>query len=158
MSACSTNSNSATPDLRGNWFTRAVDWMDVNGPGAWIALMVAGFIFVWPLGLVLLFFILFTGRFGGRWREERRAMRRGFSCGRGMNIHASRATGNAAFDTYKADTLERLEREQQDFEEFLHRLRKSRDKAEFDQYMNERAKAAEAVDTIGQDTRDTRSA
>ena len=39
MSAYATNTNA--PAMRGNWFTRAIDWMDGNGPGAWIALMVA---------------------------------------------------------------------------------------------------------------------
>jgi len=142
MSAYTTNSN--IPGARGNWFTRAIDWMDGFGPGAWIALMVAGFIFAGPLGLVLLAFILFTGRFGRRWRGEgaSRAMTSGRGCGFGGRVHVSRTTGNAAFDAYKSDTLERLEREQSEFEDFLRRLRESRDKAEFDQYMQDRAKAA----------------
>ena len=55
----------------------------------------------------------------------------------GMN--AMRPTGNTAFDTYKADTLRRLEEEQNNFESFLERLRDSKDKAEFDQFMDERA-------------------
>ncbi|KEP69235.1 DUF2852 domain-containing protein [Thioclava sp. BHET1] len=140
MSAYATNTNA--PAMRGNWFTRAIDWMDGNGPGAWIALMVAGFIFAGPLGLVLLAFILFTGRFGRRWRGgEDRMSRVRHRCG-GRSFHMSRSTGNAAFDAYRTDTIERLEREQQEFEDFLRRLREARDKAEFDQYMEDRAKAA----------------
>lgn len=52
---------------------------------------------------------------------------------------ASRPTGNAAFDAYKADTLARLEEEQTNFEAFLTRLREAKDKAEFDQFMSERS-------------------
>tara|TARA_B100002051_G_scaffold262774_1_gene285751 strand:+ start:1042 stop:1518 length:477 start_codon:yes stop_codon:yes gene_type:complete len=145
MSAYSTNS---MPVAVGNWFTRAVNWMDGNGPGAWIALMVAGFIFAGPLGLVILAFILFTGRFGRRWRTGQAVQKRSFGCSGVGGVHVSRSTGNAAFDAYKADTLDRLQREQQEFEEFLGRLREARDKAEFDQYMEERAKeAAQSEDT-----------
>lgn len=53
--------------------------------------------------------------------------------------HAMRASGNSAFDAYKADTLSRLEDEQNNFEEFLKRLREAKDKAEFDQFMEDRA-------------------
>lgn len=55
------------------------------------------------------------------------------------SMSASRTTGNAAFDAYKADTLRRLEEEQGNFEKFLERLRESKDKAEFDQFMDDRA-------------------
>lgn len=141
MSTYSTNS--AMPVARGNWFTRAIDWMDGHGPGAWIALMVAGFIVAGPLGLVLLAYILMTGRFGRRWRNGgAQVQARNWGCMGSTRVHVSRSSGNAAFDAYKADTLERLEREQQEFEDFLRRLREARDKAEFDQYMEDRAKAA----------------
>ncbi|WP_339107060.1 DUF2852 domain-containing protein [Thioclava sp. GXIMD4216] len=121
---------------------RAIAWMDENGPLSWIALMVASFIFAGPLGLLVLGFILFTGRFGkGR---RRRAEARQFCAQRfgGYGMHMSRPSGNAAFDNYKAETIARLEREQNDFEAFLKRLRDARDKAEFDQYMDERARTA----------------
>ena len=52
---------------------------------------------------------------------------------------AMSSSGNAAFDAYKADTLQRLEEEQGNFEEFLKRLRDAKDKAEFDQFMDDRA-------------------
>lgn len=55
---------------------------------------------------------------------------------------ALRPTGNSAFDSYKADTLRRLEEEQGKFEEFLERLREAKDKSEFDQFMDDRARAA----------------
>lgn len=120
---------------------RALAWLDARGPLSWIVVMVGSFIFAGPLGLLVLGFILMTGRFKGascRRKADGIAQR----CGPRMHFHASRRTGNAAFDAYKADTLARLEREQDDFEAFLARLREARDKAEFDQYMDERAKVA----------------
>ena len=38
---------------RGNWFTRTESWLDARGKGAWIAAMVLGFIFFWPVHLFL---------------------------------------------------------------------------------------------------------
>lgn len=120
--------------------SRAVNWMDERGPLSWIVLMVGTFVFGGPLGLLVLGFMLITGRFRSRARRE------GFTaCGPRMHFHASRPTGNRAFDAYKADTLARLEREQDEFEAFLARLREARDKAEFDQYMDERARVAAAT-------------
>jgi hypothetical protein len=55
-------------------------------------------------------------------RHSTRSMRHG--------MHAMRPTGNSAFDSYKADTLARLEQEQADFEAFLERLREAKDKSE----------------------------
>ena len=53
--------------------------------------------------------------------------------------HALKSSGNTAFDSYKSDTLRRLEEEQTNFESFLERLREAKDKAEFDQFMEDRA-------------------
>ena len=66
---------------------------------------------------------------------------------------ATRPSGNAAFDAYKADTLQRLEDEQANFEAFLERLREAKDKAEFDQFMDDRAnpKKAKADDQDDKD-------
>jgi len=118
------------------WFSRAVDWLDSKGKGAWIALMVLSFIFFWPVGLAVLFYMIWSNRMSGK------------SCRRRTwHRHTSRSmstTGNSAFDAYRSDTLHRLEREQQDFESFLTRLRDAKDKAEFDDFMNDRAKAAAA--------------
>ena len=50
------------------------------------------------------------------------------------------ATGNRAFDEYRAETLRRLEEEQREFMEFLDRLRHAKDKVEFDQFMAERGR------------------
>ncbi|MEL7013323.1 MAG: DUF2852 domain-containing protein [Pseudomonadota bacterium] len=116
------------------WLQRAEAWLDDKGKGAWIAAMVLGFIFFWPLGLALLAYMIWSKKMicsSARRKHSRRTYK-----------PMSRSSGNAAFDAYKADTLERLEQEQENFEAFLQRLRDARDKAEFDQFMDERAKAA----------------
>ncbi|MDM8168314.1 DUF2852 domain-containing protein [Roseovarius sp.] len=118
------------------WLHRAEAWLDDKGKGAWIAAMVLAFILFWPVGLALLAYMIWSKKMTCSVSQRRHK-------GHGrMNIN--RSTGNAAFDAYKADTLERLEREQDNFEAFLQRLRDARDKAEFDQFMEERARAAQS--------------
>ncbi len=115
---------------RPNPLVRAESWLDRRGRFAWIAAMVAGFIFLWPVGLALLAYMLWQNKFtlGG-----------GCSMGRsGASFRGS--SGNAAFDAYRSETLRRLEDEQAAFEAFLKRLREARDKAEFDQFMEDRAR------------------
>lgn len=142
----------ATPHRPGP-IARTLAWLDERGPLSWVVVMVGSFIFAGPLGLLVLGFILITGRFSRNCRRTADGTQ-GHGCGHGVrfHMHASRATGNAAFDAYKADTLARLEREQNDFEAFLARLREARDKAEFDQYMEDRARAASAP--VAQETPD----
>ena len=48
------------------------------------------------------------------------------------------ATGNTAFDTYREETLKRLEEERDAFVGFLTQLRAAKDRAEFDQFMTSR--------------------
>ena len=50
-----------------------------------------------------------------------------------------RQSGNASFDRYKTEMLDRLEEEQENFEDFLDRLRAAKDEIEFDQFMDDRA-------------------
>ena len=98
-----------TPEHQG-WFSRAEQWLDARGKGAWIAAMVLGFIFFWPVGLALLAYMIWSKRmFNG-------------SC-KSRSTHNFRTSGNTAFDAYKADTLKRLQDEQGAFEAFLDRLR-----------------------------------
>ena len=52
---------------------------------------------------------------------------------------AQKSTGNASFDAYRSDLIERLEVEQTNFEAFLGRLRDAKDQTEFDTFMDERA-------------------
>jgi hypothetical protein len=117
------------------WFSKTEAWMDDRGKGAWIAAMVLGFVFFWPVGLALLVYMIWSKRMFNKSCSSRRMAR---------SMHTMRSTGNSAFDSYKADTLRRLEEEQTNFEAFLERLREAKDKAEFDQFMDERAKSGKA--------------
>jgi hypothetical protein len=132
----------ASTPTRGPWFANAIASVDQYGRKAWIALMVITFIVGGPLGLVVLAYILGTGRLKRASYPQNATGSCSFRTRDTMH-HMSRSTGNAAFDHYKADTIARLEREQAEFEAFLIRLRESRDKAEFDQYLDERAKEAD---------------
>jgi Protein of unknown function (DUF2852) len=133
-----TNSNDwRSHDGRPSWFNRAEGWLDDKGKGAWIAAMVLGFIFFWPVGLGLLAYMIWSKRMFKK------------SCNRDGHVSrhhqfraAMRSSGNTAFDAYKADTLQRLEEEQSNFEAFLARLREAKDKAEFDNFMADRARKA----------------
>ena len=116
------------------WPNQAEQWLDARGKGAWIAAMVLGFIFFWPVGLALLAYMIWSKRmFNG-------------SCAKrthhSMPRHRFKSSGNSAFDAYKSETLRRLEEEQDAFESFLQRLREAKDKAEFDQFMDDRARKA----------------
>ncbi len=107
---------------------RARDWLDDRGRGAWIALMVIGFVLFWPIGLALLAYVIWSKRmrcnsWGSR-RHYRSAM-----MGR---------TGNTAFDGYREETLKRLEEERDAFLKFLEQLRAAKDRSEFDQFMSSR--------------------
>jgi hypothetical protein len=124
------------------WSQTAESWLDERGRGAWIAAMILGFIFFWPLGLALLAYMIWSKRMFrgscGRWGDHYRQ----HQMRRWGQRHGFASTGNSAFDAYKAETLRRLEEEQQSFEAFLQRLREAKDKSEFDQFMDERARKA----------------
>ncbi len=122
----------AAPQTQG-WFSRITSWLDDHGKGAWIAAMVLGFIVVWPLGLAILFYTIWSNRLFTKTR----------SC-TARPVKVRHPSGNHAFDSYKAETLNRLQEEQTQFEEFMARLREAKDKAEFDQFMDDRAEAAKA--------------
>ncbi|OWU81324.1 DUF2852 domain-containing protein [Phaeobacter sp. 22II1-1F12B] len=118
------------------WFSKAEHWLDARGKGAWIAVMVLGFVFFWPVGLALLAYMIWSKRMFNSSCKRRSAWK-------STQYSMSSTTGNSAFDAYKADTLKRLEQEQHDFEAFLERLREAKDKAEFDQFIDERARKSE---------------
>jgi len=133
------------PTPHQGWLAKSEAWLDSKGKGAWIAAMVLGFIFFWPVGLAFLAYMIWSKRmFKSACRNRSTHMHRGF--------HAMKSSGNSAFDAYKADTLARLEQEQSDFESFLARLRAAKDKAEFDEFMDERAR--HAGDEAAEDTDD----
>ncbi len=126
--------------------------LDDIGKPAWIALTVVSFILFWPLGLVLLGFLIGSGRMacwahgsGDRWQRRMERMQRRMER---MQAAAERwggggyrtSSGNHAFDEYRTETLRRLEEEQREFMQFLDRLRHAKDKVEFDQFMSERGR------------------
>jgi hypothetical protein len=114
------------------WPGRAETWLDERGRGAWIAAMVLGFIVFWPVGLALLAYMIWGKQMFGKSIKTNR-MHRGFG-----SLGAT--SGNLAFDSYKAETLKRLEDEQSAFQEFLDRLRRAKDQTEFDAFMDDRAR------------------
>ena len=132
------------------WPNQAETWLDERGKGAWIAAMVLGFIFFWPVGLALLAYMIWSKRmFSGKC-----ASRTHSPMSRSSARAAFKSSGNSAFDAYKGETLRRLEEEQRNFEAFLERLRESKDKAEFDQFMEERARKARTVRESAKDDLD----
>jgi hypothetical protein len=122
-----------------NRLRRIEAWLDARGRKAWIAAMILGFMFVWPVGFALVAYITVTNRWSTKMFSSRNAMT---GHDRLWPSSTGRTSGNAAFDAYKADTLKRLEDEQGAFEAFLQRLREAKDKSEFDAFMDDRAKGA----------------
>jgi Protein of unknown function (DUF2852) len=127
--------------------------LDELGKPAWIALMILGFVAWWPLGLVILAFMIGSGRMGcyhygmSRWQSKMDRMQEKMDRMR-SKMDSVRSggdwwgtppsSGNRAFDDYRSETLRRLEEEQREFRDFLERLRFAKDKTEFDQFMAER--------------------
>lgn len=132
------------------------EWTPLN-----LLLMVVGFIVFWPLGLIMLAYILWGDRVpeirrhfqsNGETRREQHGFR-GFSCRSGD--YGFKASGNAAFDEYRADELQRLEEERRkldeelkQFESYMRDLRRARDKEEFDRFMRERSDRTHDGSTI----------
>jgi hypothetical protein len=131
-----------------------------------LILTILGFMWWWPLGVLMLGFLIARGRFGGwrhsvyagdgpmldwehrgdRWERKIARMQEKVERIRGrMDRVRSRgdwfgpaSSGNSAFDDYRSETLKRLEDEQREFKDFLGRLRFAKDRTEFDQFMAER--------------------
>lgn len=130
-----------------SWPRRAEAFLDDRGRGAWIAAMVLAFIVAWPVGLAILFYTIFikprrNPEMFGRNCAQRRHMSQSWGQGGWGGQRPYGATGNTAFDTYRAEMLKRLEDEQAAFESFLGRLREAKDKQEFDAFMEDRARSA----------------
>jgi Protein of unknown function (DUF2852) len=127
--------------------------LDDIGKPAWIGLMIVSFILFWPLGLVVLGYLVGSGRMtcwahggGQRWQrrmermQERMEWMQAAAERWGGGRRYPRTSGNRVFDEYRAETIRRLEEEQREFMQFLDRLRHAKDKAEFDQFMTERGR------------------
>ncbi|MBV2142076.1 DUF2852 domain-containing protein [Falsochrobactrum sp. TDYN1] len=116
---------------------------------ATIALMVLGFIFFWPLGLAMLAYIIWGDRLEGFKRNVNEKTDSVFGSFRGCCKNESfgfaGGTGNAAFDDWRREELERLAEERRkleearaEFEAYAAELRRARDREEFDRFMAER--------------------
>lgn len=137
------------PWIGQGWHDRPHWARDMPRP-VWIAFMVLGFIFWWPVGLAMLVYLMASGRLacGPRaraWSNQQGGYGpepgSGGGWGWGRWCGGDRmppSSGNRAFDEYRMETLRRLEEEQRAFATFLDRLRAAKDKAEFDQFMAER--------------------
>ena len=130
-----------------------VTHLDDIGKPAWIGLTIVSFILFWPLGLVVLGYLIGSGRMacwahgsGDHWQRRMERMQQRMErmqaaaeqwTGRGNRSSSDyrSSSGNRAFDEYRDETLRRLEEEQREFKAFLDRLRHAKDKAEFDQFM-----------------------
>jgi hypothetical protein len=131
--------------------------LDEWGLPAWIALMILSFWAFWPLGLVVLAFLIGSGRMGcggyrgvDRWQRKMERMQAKMDYVRSCMDQARStghwggpwsqppSSGNRAFDDYRTETLRRLEEEQREFKDFLERLRFAKDRTEFEQFMAER--------------------
>jgi Protein of unknown function (DUF2852) len=118
-----------------------------------IAVVVGSFIVFWPLGIAALVLKLVKGELWSgasdmappwqKWQDkEGFGFAKNWQQGRG---HWQTATGNAAFDAYRKEQLEKLEAERRKldderkaFAEHLSKLRRAKDQEEFDRFMAEK--------------------
>ena len=131
-----------------------VQRIDEYGKPAWLTVMILGFILFWPIGLTVLFYMIWSGRMGcSRRNRHRKHMWQGgdndmpgggFSRAMKAWTRHAPASGNRAFDEYRADTMRRLEEEFDEFQGFLEQLRAARDKKEFDKFMASRGKTVDS--------------
>lgn len=110
-----------------------------------IGLMVLGFIIWWPLGLAMIAYIVWGDRLHDTIRDNRDAFKAYGAGNQNWQNHSRRASGNEAFDDYRAQELDRLRAERRrlddevkEFEDYLSNLRMARDRDEFNRYMKER--------------------
>lgn len=113
-----------------DWLRSAEATLDRWGMPGWIGAAVLSLIVLWPVGLAILGYMIWSGRMTFSSQKSGRR----WGC-RG----ARRGTGNSAFEEYREETIKRLEEEESAFSGFLDKLRRARERAEFDQFMSERA-------------------
>ena len=123
---------------------------------ATIALTVIGFMVFWPLGFAMLAYVLWGDRLNGFKRDVNRATdgvwARCRPSGFSPRARSWNATGNVAFDDWRAKELERLDAERrkldemyEEFDAYARELRRAKDQDEFDRFMANRGKAATDV-------------
>lgn len=133
--------------------------MDELGTPAWAFAVVFGLWLFWPLGLVVLAYLVWSGRLRamdaapGRWSDLRAGIA-GWLPGWSWASSAA-PSGNRAFDHHREQTSRRLEEERDEFQTYLERLRRSRDEAEFNRFMAERRHRPDAAALAGPDQEPT---
>jgi hypothetical protein len=114
-----------------------------------LATMILGFMIFWPIGIAVFVYKMWQRRTGAddlqtfvtaKWNDARASWTGASSWG-----FAPAATGNRAFDQWKAAELRRLEAERRkledsarEFADFLETVRHAKDREEFDRFMAER--------------------
>ena len=94
------------PSSKDGWVSACGNWVDQGGKGAWIATIILGFIFFWPLGIAHPFYMI--------WGNQ--MFSKAHLCSRSKSFYRRNASsGNTAFDAYQADTLRRLEEDWHEF-------------------------------------------
>lgn len=122
------------------------DWTPLT-----IGLMVLGFLVAWPLGLLMLAYILWGDRIP-EFRRSAEAFRSRSGVGPSPT---TRESGNIAFDEYRERELKRLEQERRrldeerrEFEGYVRNLRRAKDQEEFERFMAERRSTERSDDAI----------
>lgn len=93
----------------------------------------------WPAGVAIAIILAWRGGFAPTGRPSPAPRNVEEAVKSLVPTTAQKTSGNASFDAYRADVIDRLEVEQETFEGFLTRLRDAKDKTEFDQFMDDRA-------------------
>ena len=121
-----------------------------------VGAMVTGFVVFWPLGLLALFL---KWKNGEMWRGAAASAapwqsfkKPDFQAWTGFKYQSTgfgftgSGTGNAAFDAYKREQLQRIEEErrklddeQKAFHAFVEKVRRAKDQDEFDRFMADRS-------------------
>lgn len=97
---------------------------DVGKP-VWIILAILGFLFWWPVGLAIIVYMIWSGKFGNGYK---------FWTG---NFWSS---GNSAFDAHRDQVLKDLEDEKSAFAKFIKDKLSAKDQAEFAEFSTKRKK------------------
>ncbi|AKS46444.1 Protein of unknown function [Octadecabacter temperatus] len=98
----------------------------------------------WPAGIVIAMMLAWRGGFAPTGRPSPAPRDLDEAVKSLMPTTAQKSSGNASFDAYRSDMINRLETEQQNFEGFLTRLRTAKDQSEFDDFMDDRAARLDA--------------
>jgi hypothetical protein len=169
MNTSSTASAESLDMGRDETWKRDESWQSRKGCGArkgkhkWsgveLGVIIGGFVLFWPVGLVALGIKLMKGELWAgstqsvspwtawkNWKENNPGNTYPFADSfQSKPWRTATSSGNAAFDAYKREQLDRLEAErrkledeQRAFAEYLTKLREAKDKDEFDRFMGER--------------------